>query len=333
MNPEPRKGVLIFVRIAQVLAARRPDIRLLIVEGASKARFLSQLAIDLARLPKICITPNTPDARRFLAQSKMLLMPSLMENAGLVAIEAMFNGIPVLASTRGGLPETIAGQRSEVRGQRSEVSGGISAERNEYDGGKKGSRHAPPCRPLSGYSANISAERDEYARRCLNIRPTSRRSEMSTRAADGTGTVPATMCGGIAAATGQGLRLLEPQPAKTFGHDMHSGGRGPRLETDAGNGPLDADGPDGFAGHDRRAKLRERNGRLGGPGSVGGCGGDEPIGVPTLIAREGIGRPAAVIDRQLIVVGVGAVRVEEEDDAIVPREVGVAGCVGRRPLL
>jgi len=30
-----------------------------------------------------------------------------MENAGLVAMEAMLNGIPVLSSNRGGLPETI----------------------------------------------------------------------------------------------------------------------------------------------------------------------------------------------------------------------------------
>ena len=35
-------------------------------------------------------------------------MPSLMENAGFIAMEAMFNGIPVMASNRGGLPETIA---------------------------------------------------------------------------------------------------------------------------------------------------------------------------------------------------------------------------------
>ena len=34
-------------------------------------------------------------------------MPSLMENAGCIAMEATFNGIPVLASNRGGLPETI----------------------------------------------------------------------------------------------------------------------------------------------------------------------------------------------------------------------------------
>jgi glycosyltransferase involved in cell wall biosynthesis len=53
--------------------------------------------------------PNTPDPRRFFAATKLLLMPSLMENAALVAIEAMFNGIPVLASARGGLPETIGG--------------------------------------------------------------------------------------------------------------------------------------------------------------------------------------------------------------------------------
>ncbi len=36
-------------------------------------------------------------------------MPSLMDNAAVVAMEAMLNGIPVLASNRGGLPETIGG--------------------------------------------------------------------------------------------------------------------------------------------------------------------------------------------------------------------------------
>ncbi len=51
--------------------------------------------------------PNTPDPRKFYAVTKLILMPSLMENAGFVAMEAMSNGIPVLASNRGGLPETI----------------------------------------------------------------------------------------------------------------------------------------------------------------------------------------------------------------------------------
>jgi len=51
--------------------------------------------------------PNAPDARGFHAVTRLLLMPSFMENAGLVAMEAMLNGIPVLASNRGGLPETV----------------------------------------------------------------------------------------------------------------------------------------------------------------------------------------------------------------------------------
>ena len=39
--------------------------------------------------------------------TKALVMPSLMENVGLVAMEAMLNGIPVLGSNRGALSETI----------------------------------------------------------------------------------------------------------------------------------------------------------------------------------------------------------------------------------
>ena len=107
VNPEPRKGVHVFARIAEVLSRRRPDIPLLIVEGAGKASFLPQLGIDLGGIRNLRIMPNTPDSRQFYAVTKLLLMPSLMENAGFVAMEAMTNGIPVLASNRGGLPETI----------------------------------------------------------------------------------------------------------------------------------------------------------------------------------------------------------------------------------
>jgi len=109
VNPEPRKGVFVFARIAELLSQRRPDIPLLVVEGASKASDLAKLGIDLSGVKNLRVMPNTPDARQFLAATKLLLMPSLMENAALVAMEAMFNGIPVLASSRGGLPEMVGG--------------------------------------------------------------------------------------------------------------------------------------------------------------------------------------------------------------------------------
>ena len=78
------------------------------VEGASKASFLPKLGVDNDQeLQNVTIKPDTPDAQQFLAATKILLMPSLMENAGVVAMEAMFNGVPVVASNRGGLPETV----------------------------------------------------------------------------------------------------------------------------------------------------------------------------------------------------------------------------------
>ena len=36
VNPEPRKGIHVFARIAEVFSQRRPDIPLLIVEGAER---------------------------------------------------------------------------------------------------------------------------------------------------------------------------------------------------------------------------------------------------------------------------------------------------------
>ncbi len=57
---------------------------------------------------RLHIMPNQGDPRTFYRLSKIVLMPSLwLENSPLVAAEAMTNGIPVLASNRGGLPETV----------------------------------------------------------------------------------------------------------------------------------------------------------------------------------------------------------------------------------
>lgn len=52
----------------------------------------------------------TPDPRDFWRVTSVCLMPSLcQEGQGLVAVEAMINGIPVIASDRGALPETLGG--------------------------------------------------------------------------------------------------------------------------------------------------------------------------------------------------------------------------------
>lgn len=110
VNPQPTKGVFWFARIVYELSRRRPEIPFLVVEGRGKAEWLAQCDLDLSGLRNLHRMRNTPDPRHFYRLSRVVLMPSLWEEAlGRVAVESLINGIPVLASRRGGLPEALAG--------------------------------------------------------------------------------------------------------------------------------------------------------------------------------------------------------------------------------
>jgi glycosyltransferase involved in cell wall biosynthesis len=108
VNPREGKGVYAFARIADELGRRRPDIPLLVVEGRGTGRTLADCGLDLRGHGTVHLLANTPDPRQFWGVTRICLMPSLgWEAEGLVAVEAMSNGIPVIASDRGALRETL----------------------------------------------------------------------------------------------------------------------------------------------------------------------------------------------------------------------------------
>ena len=108
VNPSYEKGVYVFAKMADELGRRRPDIRLLVVEARGTERTLADSGLDLTAHGNVSLMSHTSDPRRFWSVTRVCVMPSLCwENQPLVAIEAMVNGIPVIGSDRGGIPETL----------------------------------------------------------------------------------------------------------------------------------------------------------------------------------------------------------------------------------
>ncbi|MBI2750243.1 MAG: glycosyltransferase [Burkholderiales bacterium] len=105
VNPTQIKGV----EIMFALAAACPDIPFLVAESWGLNPNWRAHCLQRARsLPNVEWTPPTRDMRTVYARARTLLMPSLWEEAyGRTVVEAQINGIPVVASNRGALPESV----------------------------------------------------------------------------------------------------------------------------------------------------------------------------------------------------------------------------------
>jgi glycosyltransferase involved in cell wall biosynthesis len=103
INPSTIKGLPVFLELARRFPA---------VEFAGVPTWAT-LAADrsaLKSLPNVKVLEPSADIDDVFAQTRVLIVPSLWGEAfGLVAVEAMLRGIPVLASNVGGLPEAKLG--------------------------------------------------------------------------------------------------------------------------------------------------------------------------------------------------------------------------------
>lgn len=111
VNPAAEKGALIVAALALMLSERRPDIKFEIVEA--RGNWLQMAYIAAGRLgishpdfSNVIVTPNTSDMRQVYGRARLVVAPSLWWESGpRVVGEAMLNGIPVIATNRGGAPE------------------------------------------------------------------------------------------------------------------------------------------------------------------------------------------------------------------------------------
>jgi glycosyltransferase involved in cell wall biosynthesis len=105
VNPTPIKGVQIMLS----LAAHCPDLAFLVVESWDLEPNWRTLCQHRAQaLGNVEWLAPTNDMRSVYAQACVLLMPSVWEESfGRTVVEAQVNGIPVLASRRGALPQLV----------------------------------------------------------------------------------------------------------------------------------------------------------------------------------------------------------------------------------
>ena len=105
INPHRVKGVDTFFEIAQRLPAEK---FLLLESWKLNDADLASLQVQLTQAPNVLFMRRVSDMRSIYRQTKLLLVPSVWEEGfGMVAIEAQSCRIPVIASARGGLPESV----------------------------------------------------------------------------------------------------------------------------------------------------------------------------------------------------------------------------------
>lgn len=99
VKPIEHKGVELFYELAAAL----PDRKFVVL------RHEWQVLEDIRELPNVRFMEPVIDMRTFYAECRLLLMPSLSEDAGTIAQEATLNGLPCISSNVEGLRETNAG--------------------------------------------------------------------------------------------------------------------------------------------------------------------------------------------------------------------------------
>jgi glycosyltransferase involved in cell wall biosynthesis len=103
INPCVVKGIGIFLELAQAF----PRLPFAALEGWGTTQ--DDLRA-LASLPNVAVIENVANIEEVLSKSRLLLAPSLWyEGFGLIVMEAMLRGLPVIASDSGGLAEAKQG--------------------------------------------------------------------------------------------------------------------------------------------------------------------------------------------------------------------------------
>ncbi len=107
----PRKGQWYLARALPELMRRIPELRVLLIGRYHRSeRYVQQmrrLQFQSGLYRRVRWLGRRPNVHQYMAALDQLLVPSVEEPFGLVAVEGQLTGTPVIATTAGGLPEIV----------------------------------------------------------------------------------------------------------------------------------------------------------------------------------------------------------------------------------
>lgn len=107
----PGKGIDHLIQALPAIRDELPDVALVVVGGEvgvpGYRRHLEQVADELGVADLIHFTGRRADVPRIMSSADLFAMPSIGEPFGLVFLEAMASGLPVVAYDSGGTPEVV----------------------------------------------------------------------------------------------------------------------------------------------------------------------------------------------------------------------------------
>ncbi len=111
---ESIKGPEYFVEAAKEVAARLESVKFIVVGEGSLRKRLESRVKELELSDKFIFSGWSEDIPQILSILDILVLPSLNEAVGMVLIEAQAQGVPVVATDVGGIPEIIKDNETAV---------------------------------------------------------------------------------------------------------------------------------------------------------------------------------------------------------------------------
>jgi len=105
----PRKGVNYLLQAMPYVFLSVPEYRLVIVGEGPEKPFLHQLTKDLGIEDRVSFVGDQPhqEVKRWMQRARVLVLPSLEEGMGVVLVEALACGTPVVASCIDGIKDVV----------------------------------------------------------------------------------------------------------------------------------------------------------------------------------------------------------------------------------